>query len=263
MAIFNKDELILDRVRSLVAKDLSDGAMLMRLTSLENPTLGCTAEGEEVVDAVGSLITTMYRAKKGTFSADNSLVSLGLAAAQYGAKKEVASSENKVRQVNYEVITIPTDATTVTLKHVPVGTIPYIYSIANGETVARYAAGAVATDDEFVMGDNGVLTLPLGLTGKVYVDYEYETDRAVRVVNRATEFPSACELFIFAYFRDKCNENLVYSGVIHCPKAKLNPEQVELALTSTGKHSFTFDMLKDYCAEEGDDMLFEIIVDEQ
>ena len=49
--------------------------------------------------------------------------------------------------------------------------------------------------------------------------------------------------------------------MIHCPKAKLNPEQVELALTSTGKHSFTFDMLKDYCAEEGDDMLFEIIVD--
>ena len=261
MAIFNKDELILDRVRSLVAKDLSDGAMLMRLTSLENPTLGCTAEGEEVVDAIGSLITTMYRAKKGSFSADNSLISLGLAAAQYGSKREIAGADHKVRTVNYEVITIPTDATTVKLKHVPVDTVPYIYTLVSGEIGDRYSAAAAASDTEFVMGEDGTITLPTGLTGKIYVDYEYETEEAVRVVNRASEFPTACELFIFAYFRDKCNENLVYSGVIHCPKAKLNPEQVELALTSTGKHSFTFDMLKDYCAEEGDDMLFEIIVD--
>ena len=93
---FNKNELILDRVRSLVANDLSTGQMLFRLTSLEEPSLQCTAEGEEIVDAIGALITTLYRAKKATFSATNSLISLDLAAAQYGAKKEVGSADNKI-----------------------------------------------------------------------------------------------------------------------------------------------------------------------
>ena len=70
---FNKNELILDKVRSLTAHDLSTGEMLFRLTSLEDPSLSCTAEGEEIVDAIGALITTLYRAKKATFSASNSL----------------------------------------------------------------------------------------------------------------------------------------------------------------------------------------------
>lgn len=62
--------------------------MLFRLTSLEDPNLTCTAEGEEVTDAVGAVITTLYRSKKATFSATNSLISLDLAAAQYGARRK-------------------------------------------------------------------------------------------------------------------------------------------------------------------------------
>ena len=73
---FNKSELILDRVRSMSFSDLETGELLFRLTSLEDPTLNCTAESEEVTDALGSVITTLYRAKKATFSATNSLLSL-------------------------------------------------------------------------------------------------------------------------------------------------------------------------------------------
>ena len=54
----------------------------------------------------------------------------------------------------------------------------------------------------------------------------------------------------------------MYSGKIIIPKAKLNPESIELALTSTGKHAFTMTMMKDYCAEEGEDQLFTIVVSE-
>ena len=82
------------------------------------------------------------------------------------------------------------------------------------------------------------------------------------MVNKASNFPTACSMVVYAYFKDTCNENKVYSGKIICPKAKLNPEQVELALTSTGKHAFEFQMMKDYCAEEGSDELFSIIVSE-
>jgi len=252
--------VILDRVRSLTGHDLSTDELLLRLTSLEEPSLQCTAEGEEVVDAIGALITTLYRAKRATFSATNSLISLELAAAQYGTKKEVASAESKIVTSTYEILPIGEDGT-VTLKHTPAKDVMYIYSIANGETGTGYKVGSAVSATEFVIEDK-VITVPTGLTGKVYVEYDFETENAVRVRNMASNFPSAMKLRIYAYFKDKCNENLVYSGVILCPKAKINPEQIELALTSTGKHPVDFQMMKDYCAEEGEDELFAIIVNE-
>lgn len=260
--VFNKSELILDRVRSLVTHDLSTGQLLFRLASLEDPSLQCTAEGEEITDAIGAVITTLYRAKKATFSATNSLISLDLAASQYGAKKEVASADNKILDSTYEILTIG-DGGTVVLANTPVDDIKYIYSITDGEVGTAYQAGAAASATEFVIDkETKTITVPTGLTGKIYVEYTYETENAIRIVNKASEFPEACKLTVYAYFKDKCNENLVYSGKIICPKAKLNPEQVELALTSTGKHAFEFVMMKDYCAEEGEDELFRIIVAE-
>ncbi len=264
---FNVNELILDKVRSLTAHDLSTGEMLFRLTSLEDPSLSCTAEGEEVVDAVGALITTLYRAKKATFSASNSLISLDLAAAQYGTQKEIASQEKKITVPTYEIITIENGATDVSLKKAPVGGVSYIYALDRGEIATSYAVGSAATATEFVIDDNGKITLPTGLTGKIYVEYSYEADGdeltkngANRIVNKTSNFPASCSMKIYAYFRDKCNDNIVYSGVIVSPKAKLNPEQVELALTSTGKHAFEFQMMRDYCDDEAD--LFSIIVAE-
>ena len=264
----NLNELVLDRVRSLTAHSINEknyGEMLFRLTSLEDPSLSCTAEGEEVVDAIGALITTLYRAKKATFSASNSLISLDLAAAQYGTKKEVG----KANVPTYEIITIPAGATSVTLSNAAVEDIAYIYGIDRGEIATSYAAaedGKVsATTFAFNFGkgegyDCKTITLPTGLTGKIYVEYTYESNNANRIVNKTSEFPESCSVKIYAYFRDKCNDNIVYSGVIIAPKAKLNPEQVELALTSTGKHAFEFQMMRDYCDEEAE--LFSIIVAE-
>lgn len=259
---FNKNELILDRVRSMTFNDLSTGEMLFRLTQLEEPTLTCTSEGEEVTDALGSVITTLYRSKKATFSATNSLVSLDLAAAQYGTKKEVAETGKEIVTRTFETITIPDSASTVKLAHKPANKddVKFIYSIANGELGKSYKAGASANETDFVIDEQGTITLPTGLTGKIYVEYEFKTENAVRIVNKASKFPEAAKVVIYAIFRDACNENVVYSGVIVCPKAKFNPESVELALTSTGKHAFELNMMKDYCEDDGD--LFTIIVNE-
>lgn len=274
---FNVNELILDKVRSLTAHDLSDGKMLFRLTSLEEPSLATSAEGEEVVDAIGALITTLYRAKRATFSASNSLISLDLAAAQFGAEKIVASSDKKIKVPTYEIITIPEGATSVELKREAVGDVSHIYTIENGEIGTTYKSGSTASDTDFVfskkeenVGDGKTITLPVfkqtvegeeknvSLTGKIYVEYVYESEEANQVINKTSEFPESCSMRIYAYFRDKCNDNIVYSGVIIANKAKLNPEQVELALTSTGKHAFEFQMMRDYCDEEAE--LFSIIV---
>lgn len=281
---FNVNEVILDRVRSLTCHDLEDNKMFMRLTSLEDPSLQTSAEGEEITSAIGSLITTLYRAKKAEFSASNSLVSLDLAAAQYGSKK-VAAGVTKDEKGNviaptitdhaYEILKVETDSEgavkPMKLAHAPkkvvgadgqeVSTLKWIYAIENNEVSTPYAVGAAATENEAAVADDGTITLPTSVKGgKIYVEYQYETDNAVRVVNKASEFPTACSVVIYAYFRDVCNENKIYSGKIICPKAKLSPESVELALTSTGKHPFSFVINPDYCAEEGDDTLFEIVL---
>lgn len=277
---FNVNELILDRVRSLTAHDLSNGEMLFRLTSLEDPSLNTTAEGEEVVDAVGALITTLYRAKKATFSASNSLISLDLAAAQFGAKKEIAGTELEDKSIlkitvpTFEIISVAEGATEVTLKKAPVGEVKYIYALNNNEIATRYTSASAASGTEFVIDETGKITVPTGMTDKaykLYVEYSYEADGAEatkdaagkganRIINKTSEFPEACSVKIYAYFRDKCNENVVYSGVIVANKAKLNPESVELALTSTGKHPFELQMMRDYCDDEAE--LFSIIIAE-
>ena len=256
--MFNKNELILDRVRSLTAHDLATDQLLFRLTSLEDPTLSCSTEGEEVTDAIGSIITTMYRAKKATFSASNSLFSFDLAARQFGSEKVIASAQTKIVDHIYEILTVSNNQ--ITLKHTPKSTVKYIYTIVDGEIGKTYQAGATVSEDKFIINEK-VITVPTGVTGKIYVEYDYETDNAMSLKNMTGTQPEACSIIIYAYFRDKCNENKIYSGKIICPKAKLNPEQIELALTSTGKHPFEFKFQKDYCSEEEE--LFSIIISEE
>lgn len=257
--MFNKNELILDKVRSLTTHALDTGKLLFRLTSLEEPTLQCTAEGEEITDAIGSEITTIYKAKKATFSATNSLISTDLTAAQYGAKKEVAGTDNKILDYTYEILTVKDGK--ITLKNAAAKDIKYIYSMTDGEIATAYEIATEADDTHFAIDvAKKEITVPTAITeGKFYVEYQFETENAMRIVNKANEYPEACSLIIYAYFKDKCNENIVYSGKIVAPKAKLNPEQVELALTSTGKHAFEFKIMKDYCDEE-DAELFTIII---
>lgn len=255
---FNPNELILDRVRQLTAHDLETGEILFRLTQLEDPTLSTSAEGEEVTDAVGALITTMYRAKQATFSATNSLLSLDLAAAQYGSKKE-AMAENDVDYA-YEILNVSNG--TVTLSNTPVEDgVGFVYILDGNNIVKSYPVKTEASEDEASI-DGSVITMPTGVTtGKVYVEYNFKNTNAVKIVNSAENFPTAVSVVIHAIFRDVCNENKVYAGKIICHKAKLNPESIEMTLTSTGKHPFEFRMLKDYCSEDAE--LFTIIVSGQ
>ena len=263
---FNKNELILDRVRSLTAHDLSTNEILFRLTQLEEPSLNCTAEGEEVTDAVGARITTMYRAKSAEFTATNSLLSLDLAAAQYGTKKIVGeASTNEIKDYTYDILTFTAEdaSTGVSLTHTPDDPtyIKWAYEVVDGGLGKVFSVGASPSETEFQVSTNKIIP-PTDFTGKLFVEYTYKNANAARIRNSASEFPEACSVIVYAYFRDVCNENLVYSGKIIIPKAKLNPESIELALTATGKHPFTFTINKDYCAEEGEDTLFEIIVSE-
>lgn len=252
----NVNEILIERVRSLVFTDYQTGDVIGRLTSLEEPSLNVTSEADNITDAIGALISTMYKAKTAKFSATNSLFSTDLYALQSGSKKKVASELLKIEVPIEETLEVVDGK--ITLSQTPLGEITTIYSMENGDISKKYRkAAADVTATEFSINGKKI-TVPTEITnGKMYVKYTYETVNAIELSENSNAFPEVVGCEINTIFRNKCNE-MSYAGVIYAKKAKLDGTSRDLALTSTGKHSFSVDFLKDYCAD--DDDLFKIVI---
>ena len=152
------------------------------------------------------------------------------------------------------------------LKYVPIGTkgaeVKYVKVINDNNTFGQtFTVSATKGEGKFTIdASNRTITLPEGTTGRVFVNYEKETSTAVQVVKRTDGVPEVKTLLIHAIFHDPCNKNLVYAGVIRCPRAQIDPSSVELSLKSDGKHPASYVLNKEYCAEDG--KLFDILVSE-
>ncbi len=266
--MFNPNELILEKVRSVEEFDIATNELKGRYTQIESPSLKTSADGREVTDAMGSPIATFYDAQKGTFDFSNSLLSLDLAASQFGTEKEIADETNKIIIPVSEILTISADHT-VTLSYVPVGTagaeVKYVKVINANNTFGKtYTVSAVAgegaTDSFTIDAENKKITLPNDVIGDVIVDYERESTKAVAVEKTTDGVTKVRKLHIHAIFHDPCNTNLVYAGVIICPRAQIDPSSVELNLASDGKHAASYMLNKEYCDKNG--KLFRIVVAE-
>lgn len=270
---FNPNELVLEKIRSVEEYDPATSELTGRYTQIEEPSLQTSAEGTQVTDAMGAEITTFYNAQTGTFSFTNSLFSLDLAASQFGTKKEVANDTDKLIIPVSEVIEIKTQkdgsetaSQVAELKYVPIGTagaeVKYVKVINENNTFGeKYEVSATAGEGKFTLdAENKTITLPDGVTGRVFVQYEREASSAVKVTKNTDGVPEVRTLLIHAIFHDPCNTNLVYAGVINIPRAQINPESVELNLTPDGKHSAEYKLQKAYCDDNA--RLFDIIVSE-
>lgn len=262
---FNPNELVLEKIRAVEEYDPATSELTGRYTQIEEPSLSTSAEGTQVTDAMGAEIVTFYNAQTGTFSFQNSLFSLDLAASQFGSKKEVADAENAIIVPVSETIVL--DGAKAVLKYVPVGAeggeVKYAKVINDNNTFGTtYKVGSVAGEGVFTIdAANKTLTFPEGTTGRVFVQYERESTSAVKVTKKTDGVPEVKSLLIHAIFHDPCNTNLVYAGVISVPRAQINPESVELNLTPDGKHGAEYKLQKPYCDETA--RLFDIIVSEE
>ena len=262
---FNPNELILEKIRAVEEYDPATYELTGRYTQVEDPSLKTSADATDVTDAMGTPIQTFYQAQKGTFDFTNSLFSLDLAASQFGTTKVVASATSKIRIPVSETVTIGAGGT-VELKYVPVGTkgaeVKYLKVINTNNTFGEtYKVSATAGEGKFTIdAANKTITLPEGTTGRVFVNYEKDSENAVQVVKRTDGVPEVKILHIHAIFHDPCNKNLVYAGIIRCPRAQIDPSSVELSLKSDGKHGASYVLNKEYCAEDG--KLFDILVSE-
>lgn len=263
--MFNPNELVLEKIRSVEEYDPATSELTGRYTQIEEPSLQTSADGTQVTDAMGAEIATFYNAQTGTFSFNNSLFSLDLAASQFGSEKEIANSENKIIVPVSQVVNINNDGTAV-LKYIPVGLagaeVKYAKVINENNTFGEnYEVAATAGEGKFVLNaETKTLTFPEGTKGRVFVQYSRETDKAVKVTKKTDGMPKVKTLLIHAIFHDPCNINLVYAGVINVPRAQINPENVELNLAPDGKHPAEYKLQKPYCDETA--KLFDIIVSE-
>lgn len=123
---FDLNNFVIDRIVRGVATDMKSGDVLFSINQITNPSLSCTSESTDAVDALNVPIATFYRAKTAEFSAENALFDMNLLATQTGTTKNVASDKNKIAVPCFETIEIkaPADGDTVALKlsHTPLET---------------------------------------------------------------------------------------------------------------------------------------------
>lgn len=251
---FNPNELVIERVRAVEQYDPETRKLCGRFTQIEDPSLKLTADGTDVTDAMGAPITTFYNAQSGTFDFSNSLFTLDGAASQFGAKKVVADETHKITVPVSETIAISADHK-ATLKYKPVGTskaeVKYVQIINKDNTFGKtYEVSPIAGDGKFTINaETQEITLPEEAVGRVFVNYEKESEEAAMVTKTAESVPEVVSLLIHVIFHDPCNTNNVYAGVISCPRAQIDPSSIEISLKSDGKHAMSYKLLREFCGE--------------
>lgn len=257
---FDINNFVIDRCLRAIMVHSETGEILWSINQITEPSIKCESETTQATDALEIPIMEFDRAKKATFSATNSLFDLGLAAAQFGTEKVVASTDSKIIATAFETVDVVT-GTTITLKHTPTGQIKYIYELKGDSTLGKkYTNGASADADKFVHAENtNTITIPTGLAkgSQLFIEYEYETEEAVKVTNSATKFPTAGKLIVQILGADVCNASTLYNAYLVFPQAKLS-SNVDLTFSTDGKHPFEITCMQQYC--DKDKKLFDIIV---
>ena len=259
---FDLNNFVIDRVVRGIATDMKTGDVLFSINQITNPSLNCTAESTDAVDALNVPIATFYRAKTAEFSAENALFDMNLLATQSGTKKKVASSTAKIETPCFQTIDIEAGTASYTLSHTP-NAAPKVY-ILNGDgtlgekvTVATTAADkAIAISGKTVSvvlevkGADGEVTTPGYAAGaQLFFMYEYDADGsnkngAVEVANSANNFPVGCKFVMEILGADVCDQtNLIYAYLIF-PNAKLSPD-FDWSIATDSTHPFSMKAMQE------------------
>ena len=263
---FSLDNFIIDRAIGGSMFSLANGDLLWTIDQIETPDMKCTSTTDEVTDATGSTIAIFNRAKKAEFTGSNSLFNLGLAAAQFGSTKTIASAGNTILTPKIEYFTTTTGQTTITLAQIPVGTagaeIKSINGISGNQfNSTKYAVAAAASATEFKLdAASKTITLPTALAAgtSIFVRYNYASQTATQIENDATSFPTAGEFILQVIGHLGCDKTTVYVANVVMPNAKLKSD-VDLKFESKGKHPFTIEAMQDFC--DSKKQLFRIDID--
>ncbi len=267
--MLNIDNLLIKKVRRVVFTDPATGDVYFNASDIQSPSLNITSESTQKTDALGVPVATFYNGDSAEFSAESSLFSLGILAAQFGSEIEQATASSKIIVPCVETIKVGTGTggtknTAITLKHVPVAMsggavgseIPVIYILQKNKALGKkYTVGAAVSDTTFEINASAkTITLPtdteITADTVIFVSYEYATESGVKVDKVSGNEPVSGKAIVHVIFCDPCNKNTEYAGWLVFGNAQLSPE-IDLTFDTESTHPLSFTCQKEWCDEDG------------
>lgn len=271
----NIDNLVINRALSGSMLNRSTGEAFYSLNQITEPSLECSGEQVYAVDALGSRVATFDRNKEASLSGSNAFVNLGLAAAQFGSDKKVASEDNKIVVPVREVVTVKSGVATLSANPVgaavdPTAIVSVSIMTKDGGIVQTLSQADEAAEGKFKLGtttigdgDNsktvGQITVTCADATNLVVLYKKESASAIQIENRADCFAKGGEFWLEVLFVDPCDTNTEYHGFLVFPNAKMSNETT-IDFNNEATHGFTIEAMQDYC--DADKKLFYIVVSE-
>ena len=257
----NIDNLVINRALSGSMINRATGEAYYSLNQITEPSLEVTGETVYAVDALGARVAAFDRNKEASLSGSNAFVNLGLAAAQFGSDKKVASSTAKLIVPVREVVTV--NSGTATLTNTPAEGEPVSVSVMtkDGGIASTLSLDDAAAEGKFAITEKAITvdnsTVPNGTN--LVVLYKKETESGVQIENRADCFAKAGEFWLEVLFVDPCDQSVEYHGFLVFPNAKMSNETT-IDFNNEATHGFTIEAVQDYC--DTDKKLFYMVVSE-
>lgn len=256
----NIDNLIINRAISGSMIDRRTGEALYSLNQITEPSLECTGEQVYTTDATGVKVAAFDRSKEATLTGSNAFVNLGLAAAQFGSEKKIASSTAKIVVPVREVVTV--NGNKATLANAPAENTPVSVSVMTkdgGISTTLTKADAAATGKFAITTKEISLHTDVADGTQLVVLYKKQSEAAIQIENRADCFAKGGEFWLEVLFVDPCDTNVEYHGFLVFPNAKMSNETT-IDFNNEATHGFTIEAMQDYCDTEK--KLFYIVVSE-
>ena len=256
---FDLNNFVIDRVVRGIAVSQGDNAklgiaagdVLFSINQITNPSLNCTSESADAVDALSVPIATFYRAKTAEFSAENALFDMNLIATQSGTKKKVATEAAAIEAPCFETIDVAAATLTYTLGHTPIAT-PKAYVLNGDGTLGEKITIATAAAGKTIAVSGKSVTLAEGgyaEGAQLFFMYDYKADGtegngAVEVMNSANNFPVGCKFIMEILGADVCDQtNLIYAYLVF-PNAKLSPD-FDWSIATDSTHPFSLKAMQE------------------
>lgn len=250
----NLNNIVVDRVLRGVFTDKHDN-VIFSLNQIQDLSLNQTSESQEVQDAFGVSIMELMRSKALEASANNAIYDFGLLAAQYGTTKTEVGT--KLTVPTMESFEVP-ESKEYALKHAPIAAPAVIYALNGDSTLgAKYVKESAASDTAFactIDEETGVATISLPTTlekgAEMFVMYEYETENAIEVVNKANEFAKLGKMTFEILAYDVCEPETKLFGFLVLPKFQLSNDFDWSIGGDSQQHAFSGKALVDYCNKD-------------
>lgn len=253
------DNLVIDRPLRARMQDKSTGELWFVVDELKEASLTNGAEQVFLTGSAGTRIAALDRNKTTSLTFQNGLVSMSMMATQTGSDRELASASNKIVTPAFEIHVVGgTDGSansTIELNQVPTnGSLKHIYVLQKDRSLGKkYSINDASGATENTFSLNGkTITLPTDATinanTKIAVSYEYETESAIKVINKGDTFARKGIVILEILLRDICDNNKKYYANLVIPNGAMSG-QFDIAINGEGTvHSATVEALPDYCS---------------